>query len=350
MKIKLSDKLNIQSVNINCLRVLSAILVLVCHSYAITQNKEDVLYHLSGGQCNLGGFAVAIFFFLSGLYVTKSLYKVKNLFGFFKKRCVRLFPQLWITIIASIVLGAFVTKLPVMEYLTNTETYLYLLNGLLIPVHNLPGVFDNQIYETVNGPLWTMPVEFVAYLALAFTFVIAQWLNKNKQVQMQKYLHIVSYAVLLVLFLVVNLFIQRDGFLSTVIRPVIFFYTGTLYCDYSEKIILNWKMAIIVLALMVLLSWGGLFNLALILGLPYLIVVFCLATKQIKRLGELFDVSYEMYLVGWPIQQLLFLLSGNTMSPIINIIYTIPLDVFVAWLLYKMISILEQRLIVNKGN
>ncbi len=69
----LNEKLEIRSSNINVLKFICAIAVIIGHQSYIYAGKEDVLSQLSHGQCGIGGIAVAVFFFLSGLYVSKSL-------------------------------------------------------------------------------------------------------------------------------------------------------------------------------------------------------------------------------------------------------------------------------------
>ena len=85
MKTLLSDKLRLRSSNVNLLRFIAAIAVIICHSYAITSNREDLVSVYTNGQCNLGGIAVAVFFVLSGLYVARSLSKEHSTRTFFGK-------------------------------------------------------------------------------------------------------------------------------------------------------------------------------------------------------------------------------------------------------------------------
>ena len=107
MNNRLSEKIKIKSSNINILRFICAIAVIICHSYAVTAGEEDFVSRYTGGQCNLGGVAVAVFFFLSGLYVSKSLDRTDSAWVFIKKRCDRIFPSLWTVVILSVILAVF---------------------------------------------------------------------------------------------------------------------------------------------------------------------------------------------------------------------------------------------------
>ena len=72
----LNSKLKIKSTNVNLLKFIAAVLVIVCHAFPITNNGVDILAEYTNGECNFGGFAVGIFFFFSGLYVAKSFSRV----------------------------------------------------------------------------------------------------------------------------------------------------------------------------------------------------------------------------------------------------------------------------------
>lgn len=344
----LKDKLAMQSTNINLLRFVCALLVIVCHSYAITSNKEDFFSVFNGGQCNLGGLAVAVFFFLSGLYVTKSLEHSHSLKEFLKKRCVRIFPQLWIVVLLSVfVMGPLITTVAKKDYFISVDTYKYLLNGILLPIHNLPGCFMNQPYATVNGSLWTMPVEFAAYIVLAVVAWISQRMLRRIPVQKKNVImHIAVFAALILIFIVVEI-LDKNGFLSTVIRPVILFFEGTLFFDFKDKIKLSKPAGGLCAVLMLLLCKTPVFSFGLIILLPYTIVTFGLDTKQIKLRSSIWKISYEMYLLGWPIQQIVFYSANGTMSPVRNAIYAGCLDIVCAWFLYmlveKLISIRDRK-------
>ena len=339
---KLFERMSGISTNVNLLRFVAASFVIFCHSFYVAAAKEDPFSVFCMGQTNFGGMAVAVFFFLSGFYVTKSLNRKSDVKEYFKKRFVRIFPQLWIVVLLSVfVLGPLLTVNTLGEYFTDKQTYMYLLNGLLIPTHNLPGVFAGNIYgATVNGSLWTLPVEFAAYCGLAVILIFSKQILKNEK--HQKWLHLVTVIVLFVAFVVIDKIIKSD-FLVTVLRPMIIFFMGALYCDYSEKIVLSMPAAIVMLAALVASCKTGLLSYAMILFLPYIIVTMALGTKQIKFSPKIFAVSYELYLFGWPVQQILTHIFGGQMNPYLNWILTMPIAVILAYALFITIEKFEKR-------
>ena len=86
----LSELLSIKSTNVNLLKFICAILVIVGHANPITGTGVDILTEYTGGECSFGGLAVGVFFFFSGLYVTKSLSKTVNLRTYLAKRVERI--------------------------------------------------------------------------------------------------------------------------------------------------------------------------------------------------------------------------------------------------------------------
>ena len=339
---KLSEKMNGISTNINLIRFIAAILVIFSHSFYVSASKEDPFSIFCNGQANFGGFAVAIFFFLSGFYVTKSLYKKNDVKEYLYKRCIRIFPQLWTVVLVSVfVLGPIFTTCSFGQYFTNSSTYLYLLNGFLLPIHNLPGVFGNNVYDaTVNGPLWTLPVEFAAYLAMAVVLIMCKHIFKNEK--LQKVFHIICVCVLLVTFVVLDVFIKND-FLITVVRPLIIFFVGVLYCDYAEKIKLNFLVAFLMILFTGISCKIGLLNYALIICLPYVLITLALGTRQVKINSKILVISYEMYLFGWPIQQIVVHYFGGTMNPYLNCLITLPIDIVLAYCLFVFVEKMEQK-------
>ena len=339
---KLSEKINGTSTNINLIRFIAAIFVIFSHSFYVSASQEDPFSNYCNGQANFGGFAVAIFFFLSGFYVTKSLYRKNDLKEYLYKRCIRIFPQLWIVVLLSVfVLGPIFTTCSLSEYFTNGSTYLYLLNGVLLPIHNLPGVFGNNVYDaTINGPLWTMPVEFSAYLAMAVVLIMSKYILKNEK--LQKVFHIMCVCVLLAAFVVLDVFIKND-FLITVVRPLIIFFVGVLYCDYADKIKLNIPGAFLMIFFTGISCKIGLLNYALIICLPYILVTLTLGTKQVKINSKILVISYEMYLFGWPVQQIVVHYFGGTMNPYLNCLITLPIDIALAFVLYIFVEKMEKK-------
>ena len=339
---KLSEKMNGISTNVNLLRFCAAVLVIFSHSFYVANDEQDPFSVFCNGQTNLGGIAVAVFFFLSGFYVTKSLYRKNDVKDYFKKRCIRIFPQLWVVVLLSVfVLGPIFTTNTMLEYFTDKETYLYLLNGFLIPIHNLPGVFVNNVYDaTINGSLWTLPVEFAAYCGLAIILLISKHIFKNEK--HQRLLHLITTIALIIAFVFLNVYVKSE-MLITAVRPMVIFFIGSLYCDYSDKIVLNIPIAALMTAVIIIACKAGFLSYAMIVCLPYIVVTFMLGTRQIKLNNKVLSISYEMYLFGWPIQQMITSFFGGQMNPWLNWLIVLPIDIVLAYITFVFIERKEKK-------
>lgn len=168
-------------VNLNIAKMICAFGVLFCHAFAISANQMDYLEKWSNGQTNIGGISVAFFFFISGLYASRSLYSRMNVRDFLQRRFWRMFPQLWVVVFLCVfMLGVGLTSLPLKRYFSTPKTYLYFLNAFAMPYHDLPGVFVNQYYTTVNGSLWTIPIELLSYIGISSCFSLGWALERGR--------------------------------------------------------------------------------------------------------------------------------------------------------------------------
>lgn len=289
-----------QSHNLQLMKFIAAIMVICSHAFPIVTGsmKGEPIYQLTKGQLSMGGFSVAVFFLSAGYFIAASVEKKKTVRSFFLARCIRIFPLLWIVVILSILLGACVTTNTMSSYWTDRGTWLYLLNGLLFPVHNLPGVFEQAPYlPTVNGALWTLPVEFACYIVC---FIIYKM---NFLKEKWYFLYLIPASMLAILILFVE---EQYPFLMQVYRPCFLFHIGMGFWIYRDKIklcsILFWPALLLFVVSLVCHAA----NIGMFILFPYLCMYLCFGEKQVSgKLDFLGNMSYGIYLCGFPIQQLL---------------------------------------------
>jgi peptidoglycan/LPS O-acetylase OafA/YrhL len=147
------------------LRLMAAILVIAHHARVL--NGEPPL--MLGPGLDPGALGVGIFFVISGTLVAGSLERSRTIADFLAKRVLRIFPGLLVALLlTAFVLGPLVTIQA--GYLGEPTTWLYVLKNLSLyaVTYQLPGVFlAAPVAGVVNGSLWTLRLEFTAYLALA---------------------------------------------------------------------------------------------------------------------------------------------------------------------------------------
>ena len=320
-----------RSNNLNLVKFIAALFVIISHAYPLCKGAEynDILSDLSRNSIAFGSLAVAIFFMSSGFFVTKSLLKSKDSKKYLHNRFIRIFPPLWFTLIVCIlVCGLFFSTYSLGKYFLSSDFFKYCLNFILIPIHNLPGVFMNNIYPgVINGPLWTLPIEFVCYLVLLLAYKL-NLVNKKSY----------KYVALLVIvaFVGINLIpLSIKGY----IQPCFLFFWGSFYWIYRDKITMNNTYFLISLVAFVLLIVLGYGQVASFLFVPYLTlyIAFCLPQCN-NRLTSLGNLSYDIYLCGWPIQQMVISLFGGSMLVGMNILISIPLSILVGYITYRLVE------------
>src|SRR5580700_4995669 len=79
---------------LDLLRLFAACLVILGHSYAIVGRGMDPMLRWNGVEFS-GGFALHIFFFLSGLLVTYSYLSKPDIVHWLGSRVLRIFPALF---------------------------------------------------------------------------------------------------------------------------------------------------------------------------------------------------------------------------------------------------------------
>lgn len=320
-----------RSNNLNLVKFIAALFVIISHAYPLCKGAEynDILSDLSRNSIAFGSLAVAIFFMSSGFFVTKSLLKSKDSKKYLHNRFIRIFPPLWFTLLVCIlVCGLFFSTYNLGKYFLSIDFLKYCLNFILIPIHNLPGVFMNNIYPgVVNGPLWTLPIEFVCYLVLLLAYKL-NLVNKKSY----------KYVALLVIvaFVGINLIpLSIKGY----IQPCFLFFWGSFYWIYRDKITMKNTYFLISLVAFVLLIVLGYGQVASFLFVPYLTlyIAFCLPQCN-NRLASLGNLSYDIYLCGWPIQQMVISLFGGSMLVGMNILISIPLSILVGYITYSLVE------------
>lgn len=152
------------------LRLLGALAVVLGHSYVLLDQPPPMI-----GTAALHSVGVMLFFFVSGYLITGSWLSDPHLIRFATKRALRIMPALLVVVwITTFVLGPLITSDT--TYLWKSETWTYLWrNSLLLPFHQLPGVFESNPSSAVNGSLWTLPVEVFMYAMTPLLIFAGRW-------------------------------------------------------------------------------------------------------------------------------------------------------------------------------
>lgn len=293
--------------NFDALRILAALSVIFSHSFLIAEGTgaNEPLNRLTGNQCMLGLAGVFVFFAISGFLVTQSFEQTQNPIRYLIKRCLQIFPgYLVILVLTAFVLGPIVTTLSLAEYFSRPEPYWYVLDNAVfsLKVHELPGVVfvDNPVGLEVNGSLWSLGLEFDMYLMVLALGV----------------LRLIKLPVCLALIVLGMACIKIDalGFLGGWGWMLGFFAAGMVIYKMRHLRIFHPNIALFAgLGLVLTCFYDGAFIFMFPIFGCYLALYLALNPNlPIIPAARYGDLSYGLYIYGWPSQQLvIWMMRGH---------------------------------------
>ncbi len=320
--------------NFDALRLLAATAVIFSHAIFLATGRLDIepLMRLTGGQTNFGVVGVFVFFVISGYLVTQSWEQTGSLPRYLAKRALRLYPGLAVCILVlTFGLGPLVTSLPAANYFSTYDTWDFLIANLLVNTdHNsLPGVWftGGNIGDIVNGPLWSLPVEMVMYLLVA---ALGQF----------RLLRLPVLAALTALGMVCLWFDTATyyEFIGSVGWMLAFFVVGMALHLLRERGIFNGRLALLALAGLVLSVPLGAFVLLFPIFGGYLVLYLALnPSLPVIPAARFGDLSYGLYIYGWPVEQTVLYLRPETGWPALFCI-ALPVTAAVAFLSWHLVE------------
>lgn len=332
----LSEILKKENNNIDAIRLFAALLVVWCHSFALT--GTDTAVSLFPNSIYSGKLGVSIFFFFSGLLVTNSLVSKNKAIPFVLARFFRIVPAYCLLIVLSVFfIGPLFTSLSLHEYFSSKVTWEYFIKTISFnESYILPGVFSSHANESINGSLWSIPLEVRCYVLLLALFLLNRKFNVKSWV-------LISVMLLLTIIPHKSL-LQLLGVGYTVFEgvPVFCFIVGSVCTLCKEKIRIDLP-AIGALFLLTLITWRydniSVFIFPIVMSI---ILLYVTSIVPMVRYRPRHDISYGMYLWHWPIMQIIISLVG-IYSPYLLFFSSIVLTGLVAlascvWVETPMIS------------
>lgn len=328
----LGDQSKGRNNNLILIRTFAASLVVVSHSYPIVYGygTKDFLSRISHAQIHFGTLAVCIFFLYSGFLISKSVTRRSGK-DYMLARIIRLIPPLAaVTFLSTFILGPIFTELPVSAYFSSPQTYKYLGNSVFLLIHELPGVFTHNPYNaTVNGSLWSLPVEMICYIVCLVFHKLGLLREKR----------MIWTLPLFILFYIAGFrILGNHPLLVAVMRPCGMFYAGMLAYVYRDRIRLMPIPALLCAAGFIAALFTGHVQLLLLFTLPYLLLYLAFGMKRILNLDTYGDFSYGMYLTGWPLAQCLVCLVGNRLPGLVQAAIVIVLSFFCGMALHYLVE------------
>ena len=318
--------------NFDALRILFAACVIVSHSFALVGRAEPVIW-----LSTLGVFAVHGFFAMSGYLVTRSALRLDSVPRYLAARGLRIVPGLVVATVFATLAAQFAD-----HYATN------------------PGP------AYVNAPVWTLVWESLCYLGVA-VFLAIGLLRRSS------FAPFLAAAWLLMMADVQSV----SGFYLAVVPMLIVFAGGAMVALIGTLRRSTVTVAAVGLALTVsfpLFNWlftktlgwvpitfvpegvttGAVFRWVYLACLP--IVVIWIGTWQKRVIRVRWDISYGLYIYGWPVGQLLVFaaVSRSTMwepraLALATLAFTVPIAL-ASWLVIERPALRLKKYFEPKAN
>lgn len=294
--------------NLDLMRLVFASMVLLSHTAELmygdrTHEPLTQVFH----TISFGELGVDCFFILSGFMITNSWERDPHWISYLKKRILRIYPGYIVAYLISVLIVGAVGAASATNYLTGLHPIQIFHEIAVLGAPSTPPTFESSYYEGVNGPLWTIRYEFACYL-LVMALGLAGILASTTATLM---LWLASLGAFLV-------FRANDssgetgaiwgGHMVTLVRLVPMYLAGAAI--YKSSI---WKVRspFLIVAAVVLLIIGMTYRVTAELSVAtagaYLLFVVGFTPLRHPEARRMPDVSYGVYLYGWPVQKLLLL-------------------------------------------
>lgn len=290
--------------NFNLVRLLLALLVLLSHApELIDGNRSREILTRMFGSLSFGELAVDGFFLLSGYLIMQSWQSQPQAWPFLKKRLLRIYPGFAIaTLVCAFAVGPFAAEPE--TYFNGLNVAALFTNMVFLQKPAVPEVFAGLPYADINGSMWTISAEFTCYLSVLILGVAGALVRRR------------VWLTVAVLVVVVGATARLSGETIPGMRLAMLFLSGGTYYLYRDKIRMHGGIAAGAAALVVLCMFSWRLSELAVTTLGGYALIYAASKRSVllSQFNRLPDVSYGVYLYGWPIQKLL-IWTIPTISP-----------------------------------
>jgi peptidoglycan/LPS O-acetylase OafA/YrhL len=307
------------------MRLGLAMLVIFSHAYPVGGFGRDGLFELTG-QMQLGTVAVIGFFGLSGFLLAQS--RISSSLGrYVLRRALRILPGLWVCIVLiglcavplAVALGGRASLDEVARFVGSAATFQPL------PV-DIPGLYAGTgVPFIVDAPLWTLPWEVYLYAVLALVGIGGPRLMRT------------ACLALLIVASILNWAMQGTALELYGQLPVAFLAGSCLYLQtvpLRRDIAAAGLLATVVAAILGHLALVG----------PITIAYLALYFGMRLPLRWTFDLSFGVYIYGWPVQSLLTEVGAASLGLVPYVALTLLLVIPIAALSARFVEMPALRL------
>ncbi len=328
---------------LNFVRLLLACCVILSHSLPIGGFNDAPWISSIFGP--LGGWAVKGFFAVSGYLIVGSRLHTRPL-GYLWRRALRIFPGYWtmLVIVAFVIAPASTLLEPGSHYHLSSGIQYVTGSALLYqPEWTISDTLVNIPLHAWNGSIWTLFYEFLAYLVVGALFSIP-WARRHGKALTTTLLPL---AVLAYPAMTGPLDVSTNLYLHSV-QLGGFFLAGTCLYFWKEDVRCHVSLLLISSAAWVLLIYV-IPNGVLIGQVPVALSTLLAGAVLPIRWGARNDLSYGIYIYGFPMQQIATLIGiaslGYGAHVLVSLVLTVPCA-YLSWVAVERPALRLKRLVL----
>jgi len=321
--------------NFDLLRFVFAFVVFLVHAHALSGAQELSVF----SQYLSSDIAVKSFFVVSGFLIFMSYENTGSISRYFEKRLRRIYPAYVFVILASVLLGGIFGShglseylvLPLLKYIAANLLFLNFLQP------DLPGLFQGNSLHAVNGALWTLKIEAMFYVMVPLAGVAFAKLGRLPVLVVLYVTSVIYFALMGMLAaqsgsgLYLELQRQFPGQLCYFVAGAAGYYYFVYLSRYAAPLMVA---AVGAFMLQDWLPWGAVQPLALGMVVVYVACLF----PYLGNFGKYGDFSYGIYIVHFPILQLLIAHGTFKSAPWSSLLLAVALVMITAILLWHFIE------------
>jgi peptidoglycan/LPS O-acetylase OafA/YrhL len=328
---------NTHTNNFDFLRVALAFLVMIAHMFILSGNADwegsAVFFDL------VAEIAVDSFFIVSGFLIFMSFERSSSIKSYALKRLQRIYPA-YITVVLLTSIVLFLVSSETLSGYFSLEWVKYLIyNSVFLNfLHNwLPGVFEQNAMQAVDGALWTIKIEVMFYI---FVPILALFI-----VRKNRFWGLTSIYVFSIIYSLICFYLAQDETKSiyTLLQrqlpgQLAFFISGAFlyyYFEHFKKHSLTYLFfAVMGIVASSFFEYSPIFP----ISLAILVIYFATLFKFLGNWGKHGDFSYGIYIWHFPIIQTFITLGFFKSAPILSFLGVIPIVLFIAYLSWNYIE------------
>lgn len=327
--------------NFNAIRLIAASSVVFSHAFLIATGSEATEPLFFTGRVT-AIYGVFVFFVLSGFLVTESARRSPDLVDYLRKRFLRIAPAFVVsTLLITYALCPLFATEGAWNFIQDSSTFREVMLVLFFHTDSLyfqnvsffiPPADAEYLPHVANGVLWTIRLEVLSYVFVGALLVLSLLKGKGQWL---------AGALVAAIALLSLAYINHA---SSKWLGGLLFVAPSFCCGIAMNLLVRIHKpqariaGLLLLGLIPALYYGVLPQAFPFLAAYPLIWLGSARFPPFAWVGEKSDISYGMYLYGWPITLLLRGALGDGLNGYEMALLAMPLTAIVALLSWRLIE------------